>query len=49
MDASPLGFEKGVTPFLDEPAVAADPASHFPTFPPASIATGASIVSGTRL
>ncbi|MDQ0513325.1 5'-methylthioadenosine/S-adenosylhomocysteine nucleosidase [Ancylobacter amanitiformis] len=45
MDASPLGFEKGVTPFLDEPA-------HIPIayriegVPTASLATGASIVSG---
>ncbi|GLK83043.1 5'-methylthioadenosine/S-adenosylhomocysteine nucleosidase [Ancylobacter defluvii] len=45
MDASPLGFEKGVTPFLDEPA-------HTPItyriegVPAASLATGASIVSG---
>lgn len=45
MDASPLGFEKGVTPFLDEPP-------HIPIsyriegVPAASLATGASIVSG---
>lgn len=40
MDASPLGFDKGVTPFLDEPA-------HIPIVyriegvPAASLATGA--------
>jgi adenosylhomocysteine nucleosidase len=28
MDCSPLGFERGLTPFLDEPAVIADPARH---------------------
>jgi adenosylhomocysteine nucleosidase len=45
MDASPLGFAKGVTPFLDEPP-------HIPIsyriagVPAASLATGASIVSG---
>lgn len=45
MDASPLGFEKGVTPFLGEPAVAAI-AARIPGVPAASISTGANIVSG---
>ncbi|MEZ0212566.1 MAG: 5'-methylthioadenosine/S-adenosylhomocysteine nucleosidase [Xanthobacteraceae bacterium] len=45
MDASPLGFEKGVTPFLDEPATIAIPHS-IDGIPAASLATGASIVSG---
>jgi adenosylhomocysteine nucleosidase len=45
MDATALGFAKGVTPFLDEPAtVAVGP--RLPGIPAASIATGASIVSG---
>lgn len=45
MDASPLGFEKGRTPFLDHPA--AIPIPHrIPGIPVASIATGGSIVSG---
>ncbi len=46
MDASPLGFQKGETPFLGEPAVVAIP-HRLPAIPAASIATGASIVSGT--
>ncbi len=46
MDASPLGFEKGRTPFLNLPA--AIPISHrIPGVPAASISTGASIVSGS--
>lgn len=45
MDCTPLGFARGVVPFLDEPAVA--PIAHrIPGIPSASIATGASIVSG---
>jgi len=45
MDASPLGFAKGTTPFLDEPAVV--PIRHrLPDIPAASIATGAAIVTG---
>lgn len=45
MDASPLGFVRGVTPFLDLPAVVPLP-HRIPGLPAASIATGASIVSG---
>jgi adenosylhomocysteine nucleosidase len=45
MDASVLGFEKGVTPFLDEPAIIAIP-HRIEGIPAASLATGASIVSG---
>jgi adenosylhomocysteine nucleosidase len=45
MDCSPLGFEKGRTPFIDEPAVI--PISHrIPEIPAASISSGANIVSG---
>jgi adenosylhomocysteine nucleosidase len=46
MDATLLGFEKGVTPFLDEPATIEIP-QRLPNVPAASIATGASIVSGS--
>lgn len=46
MDASLLGFEKGVTPFLDEPPRIEIPL-RLPDIPVASIATGASIVSGS--
>ncbi len=45
MDASRLGFEKGLTPFLDEPAVVPIP-HQLPDIPTASISTGAAIVSG---
>jgi len=45
MDASALGFEKGVTPFLGAPAVA-EIALRIPGLPAASISTGANIVSG---
>lgn len=45
MDASALGFPIGATPFLDEPAVIDIP-HLLPDVPAASIATGASIVSG---
>ncbi len=45
MDASPLGFAKGATPFLDEPAII--PIVHrLPDVPAASISTGGAIVSG---
>lgn len=45
MDASPLGFEKGCTPFLDLPAEV--PLSHrIPGLPEARLSTGANIVSG---
>lgn len=44
MDASPLGFAPGTTPFLDLPvSVALTPV---PGLPAASLATGASVVSG---
>jgi adenosylhomocysteine nucleosidase len=45
MDCSPLGFERGVTPFLDEPAVI--PIEHrIPRIPAATLSSGANIVSG---
>ena len=47
MDATPLGFAKGVTPFLGEPATIAIP-HRIPGIPSASISTGAAIVSGTH-
>ena len=45
MDATALGFDKGKTPFLDIPIVVDVPA-RLPGIPTATIATGASIVSG---
>jgi adenosylhomocysteine nucleosidase len=45
MDCSPLGFPRGVVPFLDELAVMMIP-QQIPGIASASIATGASIVSG---
>jgi adenosylhomocysteine nucleosidase len=45
MDASALGVERGVTPFLDEPAVAVLP-HRIPGVPAASISTGGAIISG---
>ncbi|KSV82527.1 5'-methylthioadenosine/S-adenosylhomocysteine nucleosidase [Ensifer sp. ENS08] len=45
MDASPLGFEKGATPFLDLPAVVPLPL-RIPGVPEARLSTGANIVSG---
>jgi adenosylhomocysteine nucleosidase len=45
MDATAIGFEKGVTPFLDDPAIltlASGPAGQ----PYARLATGASVVTG---
>lgn len=46
MDASPLGFEPGVTPFLGLPSVL--PLGHpIPGVPQASLSTGGDIVSGT--
>lgn len=45
MDASPLGFPKGITPFLDLPAELSIP-QRLPGVPTARIATGASIVNG---
>ncbi|MEM6382420.1 MAG: 5'-methylthioadenosine/S-adenosylhomocysteine nucleosidase [Pseudomonadota bacterium] len=45
MDASPLGFEKGRTPFLDQPAII--PLNvRIDDLPKATLSTGASIVSG---
>lgn len=45
MDASPLGFEKGVTPFLDLPA-RVNLGHQISGLPGASLSTGANIVSG---
>ena len=45
MDASPLGFERGRTPFLDLPA-RVDLGHKIPGLPVASLSTGANIVSG---
>ena len=45
MDASPLGFEKGRTPFLDLPAILPMPVIA-EEVPLASLSTGANIVSG---
>ncbi|MFG1284535.1 5'-methylthioadenosine/S-adenosylhomocysteine nucleosidase [Xanthobacter autotrophicus] len=45
MDASALGFEKGRTPFLDEPAVI-ELVHRIKGVPEASLSTGANIVSG---
>lgn len=45
MDASPLGFPKGVTPLLDRPAVLPLPRP-IPGVPTATLSTGANVVSG---
>lgn len=45
MDASPLGFTKGATPFLDLPAEVSLP-FRIPGIPAARLSTGANIVSG---
>ena len=45
MDASPLGFTKGATPFLDLPVEVALPLT-IPGIPTARLSTGANIVSG---
>lgn len=45
MDVSPLGFEKGRTPFLDLPVTVPLPYS-LPGIPAARLSTGANIVSG---
>ena len=45
MDASPLGFEKGITPLLGLPAVLPLPCP-IPDFPRARLSTGANVVSG---
>src|SRR5262249_20609950 len=45
MDASPLGFTKGATPFLDLPVVVPLPLN-VPGIPAATLSTGAAIISG---
>jgi 5''-methylthioadenosine/S-adenosylhomocysteine nucleosidase, putative len=45
MDASPLGFEKGRTPFLDHPAMI-ELRHRIPGISAASLSTGGNIVSG---
>ena len=45
MSAEPLGFAKGVTPFLDEPAEVALP-TPIPGLPRARLSTGSNVVSG---
>ena len=45
MDASPLGFEKGITPLLDLPAILALPCP-IPGVPCARLSTGGNVVSG---
>jgi adenosylhomocysteine nucleosidase len=45
MDASPLGFEKGATPFLDLPVIVPLPL-RVPDIAEATLSTGAGIVSG---
>lgn len=47
MDASPLGFEKGRTPFLDLPATIELPL-RIPGIPEASLSTGGNIISGAE-
>lgn len=46
IDASPLGFPKGVTPFLDRPAETPLP-TPVPGLPSARLSTGGNIVTGT--
>ncbi len=46
MDASPLGFEKGRTPFLDHPAIV-PMTLRIPGIVEASLSTGGNIVSGS--
>lgn len=45
IDASPLGFERGRTPFLDLPAVVPLP-YRIPGVPEATLSTGAAVISG---
>ncbi|MBB5575278.1 MULTISPECIES: 5'-methylthioadenosine/S-adenosylhomocysteine nucleosidase [Rhizobium] len=47
MDASPLGFEKGRTPFLDLPAAIEMPL-RIPAIPEASLSTGGNVISGAE-
>jgi adenosylhomocysteine nucleosidase len=46
MDASPIGFDKGVTPFANQPAIIDIP-DRLPDIPAASISTGGNLVSGS--
>ena len=46
MDATRLGFPKGVTPFVDGPARVALP-TPLPGFPPATLSTGAKVLGGS--
>jgi adenosylhomocysteine nucleosidase len=46
MDASPLGFTRGLTPFLDQPVEIPLPV-RLPGLPVARLSTGANIISGT--
>lgn len=45
IDASPLGFPKGLTPFLDLPATVPLPLT-IPDIPQASLSTGGAVISG---
>lgn len=45
MDCTPLGFERGLTPFLDEPAIIEIPHA-IPRIPAATLSSGGNIVSG---
>lgn len=47
MDASPVGFPRGVTPFLDRPATM-PLATPFAGVPLATLSTGADVVTGDR-
>jgi adenosylhomocysteine nucleosidase len=47
MDASPLGFEPGRTPFLDLPAII-DLPLRIPGVPVASLSTGGNVISGAE-
>ncbi|MBO9096922.1 MULTISPECIES: 5'-methylthioadenosine/S-adenosylhomocysteine nucleosidase [unclassified Rhizobium] len=47
MDASPLGFERGRTPFLDLPASVELPL-RIPAVPTASLSTGGNVISGAE-
>lgn len=46
MDASLLGYEKGRTPYLDQPATLNLP-HQIPRIPKATLSTGAKVISGT--
>ena len=46
MDASPLGFEKGATPFLDLPVIVPLPL-RVPGIAEATLSTGAGVISGS--